>query len=400
MFAFQTGSLPLVSLLLLVLFILVFLIFEVRARAALRRALTGEIDSCVQSRLGALVGDILRQSEEARRQLAAFATLHREAQERKNGFDSHLGSAKEEIEKLLSEIRATAAEAAKFAPATAALEWTPPETLLRLAVQAPDWPAAAGHLSRIDRENATSRDFQSAGDICADRAIYAKALEFYKLAADKDPENFAARAELLALTAEFRATERAESLQVLHDLVAQNLTHPLYGSDIEKRYFRAMISLGRHREWSEFCEAQLKQPLPRAVQSALLRHLALCWQKLGRQEEAIATCDAALKLSPEDSEVLALYSRLLLHAKKYEESYRMAVRLLQRNPASTRNYMLLAEIQERRIGRPAARDLLKRALQWASAKEQFEIEDYQAKLAALDELSQTMPATQPQIIQA
>jgi len=398
--AFGAANLSVFALLLLILFIAFFVFFEFRERARMRRAIVGEIDSRVQEELGKLVGDILRRSEEAREQLAALSHLHAGLHEQKRNLETQFISAKEQIETLLSEVHGACGEVLKLTPTRSDLEWIAPGALLRLAVQAPDWPTAAGCLTRIDRENATSRDLEGAGDICRDRAVYGKALEFYQEAATRDAENHSARAQLLALTAEIRPSERAQSLQALEALLAQDLSSPLYGAKMLARYAGVMMDYGRHKELVEFGDAQLKQPLPRFAQICLHRHVAVALQKLGRTEEAVAHCETALKISADDSEVLSLYGNLLLSTKKYEEAYRIAIRVLQRNPASARNYLTLARIQERRIGRPAARDLLKRALQWADAGERFEIEDYLSKLEALDEFSQILPATQPQIIQA
>ncbi len=398
--AFGAANLSVFALLLLILFIAFSVFIEVRERARMRRAIVREIDSRVQEQLGKLVGDILRRSEEAREQLAALAHLHLTLHEQKKSLEAQFSAAKEQIEKLVGEVRTVSGELLKLAPTRSDLEWIAPEALLRLAVQAPDWPTAAGCLARIERENATSRDLEGAGDICRDRAVYGKALEFYQEAATRDPENHSARAQLLALTAAIRPSERASSLQALEDLLTQNLGNPLHGAKILTRYCGIMMDLGRHKELIEFGDLQLKQPLPRSAQTSLHRHLAIALQKLSRTDEAIAHCETALKISADDTDVLSLYGNLLLSVKKYEDAYRIAIRVLQRNPASARNYLTLARIQERRIGRPAARDLLKRALQRADAAERFEIEDYQSKLEALDEFSQILPATQPQIIQA
>lgn len=398
--AFGVSHLSLLTFLILILFIALFLLFAMRERNRARQAMLDAIDDRVRQELGKMVGDILRRSEEAREQLTALAQLHCTLHEQERSLEAQFASAKEQIEKMLVDVHATSNEVLKLAPTRSDLEWIAPEALLRLAVQAPDWPTAAGCLARIDRENATSRDLEGAGDICRDRAVYGKALEFYEEAANRDSENHSARAQLLALTAEIRPTQRAESLQALAELLAGQLNNPLYGVKMLARYSSMMMDLGRHRELIEFGEAQLKQPLPRPVQTSLRRQVAVALKKVGRTDEAVSHCEAALKIAADDTEVLSLYGNLLLCSRKYEEAYRVAIRVLQRNPASARNYLMLARIQERRIGRPAAQELLKRALQWADAGERFEIEDYQSKLEALDEFSQILPATQPQIIQA
>lgn len=400
MLAFWAAHLPLITFLLLVLFIVLFVVFEVRERLRARRTVTAEIQTRVHFELGNLVTDILRRSEEAHQQLAALAQLQASLSEQKSSLESRFAEASAELDKLLAEARNTAAELLRLTPTHSDLDWIAPESLLRLAAQSPDWPTAAGYLARIDRENATSRDLEGAGDICRDRAGYVKALEFYKEASAKDPENVTARVQLLALTAEMHAAERADSLHALQELLAEHMTSSGQGTKPLARFCGVMMDLGRHKELVEFAEAQLKQPLSRSAQIGLHRHLAVCLQKTGRSEEAIVHCEAALKISADDTEVLSLYAHLLLGTRKHEDAYRAAIRVLQRNPASARNYIVLARIQERRIGRPAARDLLKRALQWADAGERFEIEDYQSKLAALDEFAQLLPATQPQIIQA
>ena len=79
---------------------------------------------------------------------------------------------------------------------------------------------------------------------------------------------------------------------------------------------------------------------------------------------------------------------------------RIALRSLQRDPTSARSYILLAEVQEKRVGRHASRDLLQKAVTWADASELAEIESHLRRLNALDDLAEILPTTQPQLIQA
>lgn len=388
------------ALLLTILFIVIFSVVLVLERRRTAQELAHEVEDRVESELSELASEILRKGDEARQQLSALAGLQTRAREEMNRLLSQVTASKDEIDKLLAEVRSGCIEAARFAPTRSDLQWTSPEALLRLARQSDDWPTAAGYLARINRENATSRNLESAGNICRDYGFSAKAIEFYKFAAEQDPENISAQAELLGLSAASRSEDRAESLTKLQELVAQTLANGGDGAHTQKRFFDALNELGRLREMSEFCEAQLKEPITRPAQCSLHRHLAVLYQKMGRNEDSQTHCEAALRLCGDDDEVLKLYGRLLFGAKKYEEAYRIAIRTIQRDPTSARNYMALAEIQEKRMGRSAARDLLKKALQWADANEVCEIEGHLRRLTALDELSEILPSTQPQIIQA
>ncbi len=87
-------------------------------------------------------------------------------------------------------------------------------------------------------------------------------------------------------------------------------------------------------------------------------------------------------------------------AKNYEEAYRLALRALQHDPTLARSYIHLATIQEKRMGRPAARELLDKAVQFASAAEMCRIEEHLRRMAALDDLSEIVPSTGPQLIRA
>lgn len=279
-------------------------------------------------------------------------------------------------------------------------EWSSPEALLRMARQADEWSKTASYLARLDPGTATSRNLESAGDICRDQGFLAKAIEFYRQGMAKDPENCNARAEFLALSAKAHASEREDSLQMLQDLVAQTLGDATRGPAVQGIYFTVMTELGRQREMAAFCEAQLMLPLPRTAQVALHRQLAMLYKGQGKTDDAIAHCDAALKLTGEDVDLLLLHSQLLFSGKNYEEAYRVALRALQDDPTLARSYMHLAVIQEKRMGRPAARELLNKAVQWASAAEISTIEEHLRRMAALDDLSEIVPSTGPQLIRA
>src|SRR5258708_5219529 len=163
---------------------------------------------------------------------------------------------------------------AELAPTKRDLEWVPPRILVHMAGQSRTWAQASGFLSRIDHGNATSKDLEIAGDICREHSFYAKAIEFYGEAAEKDPENLGARVELLALSAEFRAAERNDALRQLQILVVQSLGNTDHGGNVLKRYLNMLDTLGRYKEMADFCEAQLKQAAPREIQAYLHRNLA------------------------------------------------------------------------------------------------------------------------------
>lgn len=390
MWAAHFASLTFVLLLLLV-GDCVFLVAEARRRS--RRVIPAQVREFLQQELSTLAADLRKANEDARERLAELAALQAAAQEEASRLQLSLAAPKPEY---------LPAETAML-PALAMqqdVEWASPESLLRLARQTDDWPRVASCLARIDRDQATSRNLETAAGIFRDHGFYVKAVELYREAVAKDPENLTARADLLALSAETRATERNESLEQLQEMVAQSLRSGVDGAGLQERFFRTMTELGRHTELAEFCAAQLKDSLPAVAEARLHRQLASACDSLGKVEEAVVHCEAALQLLGEDGELLGLYTRLLLHARQYEEAYRMALRALQSQPALAQHYMLLAEIQEKRVGRAAANELLRKALQWADDAEACEIDARLRRLSALDELSEILPATRPQIIQA
>src|SRR5579875_2886388 len=99
--AFWAAHLPLITFLLLVLFIVLFVFFEVRERLRARRTVTAEIQTRVHFELGNLVTDILRRSEEAHQQLAALAQLQASLSEQKSSLGSRFAEASAELDKLL-----------------------------------------------------------------------------------------------------------------------------------------------------------------------------------------------------------------------------------------------------------------------------------------------------------
>ncbi|MGA8110980.1 MAG: hypothetical protein WB974_16210 [Acidobacteriaceae bacterium] len=377
--------------------ILAFLVIRERRRG--RRDLVRQVQTQVDQAMEKLNAEAVRTQEEARRELGALAEGKKAIQEEARRLGEQLAVAKEETERLHAEVRKVRQQVTPLATSEE-MGWISPDALLRLAQQANDWHQAAELLSRIHLESATSKNLECAGTICREHGVFTKAVELYREATEKDPENLNARAELLALSAEIHATERNEALGKLQELVADALVLGSDGAQIQKRLFATMTALGRFREMADFCESQLKQPLSRAAQSTLHRSLAVLYEDSGRNEEALAHADAALRLLGDDPEVLALYTRLLIGARKYDEAYRNVIRSLQGDPTSARSYMALAEIQEKRVGRSAARELLGKALPWADATEMSAIEGQLRRLAALDELSEILPATQPQLIRA
>lgn len=370
-----------------------------RERGRTRRAVIRQVQARVEAEIERLSADTLRTQEAARQQLAALAEGKTAAQEEITRLHEHLASTKKEVEQLLVEARIARQKATQLATGEE-MEWASPEALLRLARQAEDWNKAAGFLAQINLDAATSRNLEAAGNLCREQGFVAKAVELYREAVAKDPENLNARAELLALSAEVHAGERNESLRKLQELVTDTLIEGSNGTHVQNRFFSAMGALGRFREMADFCESQLKQPLSRTAQSTLHRSLAALYEELGRIDEGIVHCEAALRLSGDDPEVLSLYTRLLVSARRYDDAYGNVIRALHQDPTSARSYIALADIQEKRIGRTAARELLKKAVQWADAAEMCAIEGQLRRLAALDDLSEILPATQAQFLQA
>lgn len=370
-----------------------------RERGRTRRVVIRQMQARIDAEMVRLNAATLRAQEEAEQQLAALEKGKAAADEEVARLHEQVASTRQEVERLLAEARIARQKATQLV-AVEETEWASPEALLRLAGQAEDWHHAAGYLAQINLDAATSRNLETAGNLCREHGFAAKAIELYREAVAKDPENLSARAELLALSAEVRAEERNESLRKLEELVAETLIEGSDGTHVQRRFSSAMSTLGRFREMADFCESQLKQPLSRAARSAMHRSLALLYADSGRTEEGIAHCEAALRLAGDEPEVLSLYTRLLVGARKYDEAYGHVLRALVQDPTSARSYIALAEIQEKRVGRAEAREFLKKAVPWADASEMCSIEEQLRRLAALDELAEMLPATEPQLMQA
>lgn len=402
---FWAANFPLLTLFFLFLLLadVVFLVWQERRRAS--RGLPPEVNERIDAELENLTAEIRKTHDEARLQLTAIETLKVTAHDETARLQNQVASSRVEVERLLGEVRSLSRNVTKLAPAQDDAQWVSPHALIHLARHADDWPRTASYLARIDMENATSKNLESAAGICRDQGFFAKAVELYREAVAKDPENATARIELLALSAQTSPVERVDSLNTLQDLVTKSLARPSIATDAEdahaqERFFETLIELGRYREMEEYCDAQLRQPLPADAQGVLHRNLAILYQTMGRNDDALTHCEAALRIAGDDADLLSLYGRLLFSEERYDEAYRVTLRSLQRSPTSARNYMVLAEIQEKRLGRSASRDLLKKAAQWAGPGDMGAIEDRLRRLSALDELSEVIPSTQPQIIQA
>lgn len=413
------ADMPLLVVLFLSLVNLVFAVFLIRDRRRNRAEMDAEVEERVRAEIDKLSEDTRRTNDDARQLLASISLAKAGTLEENARFQQHIEAAKDEIQRMVSEIRSVRQYVTKIttlregaAPAGAAKaraesytaqendEWNSPEALLRTARQSGDWATTAGCLAQLNPATATSRNLESAGDICRNQGFFAKAIEFYRQAIAKDGENLTARAEFLALSAKAHASEREESLRLLQDVVARTLDDAVTGPDIQNIFFSVMIELGRERELVGFCEAQLLLPLPRLGMVALHRDLALLYRRQGRTDDALLHCEAALKVAGDDVDLLVLHSQLLFSARNFEEAYRLALRALQHDPTLARGYINLATIQEKRMGRPAARELLDKASQFASAGEMHRIEEHLRRMAALDDLSEIVPSTGPQLIRA
>jgi tetratricopeptide (TPR) repeat protein len=411
--ALLMADLPPVVVLLFSLANLLLIFYLIRDRRRARAELEEQMQEHVRAELDKLTEDTRRTNDDARQLLASISLAKAASLEENARFQQQIDAAKEEIQRVVSEIRsvrqyvtrittareeATPAEASQGHPRDG--EWSSPEALLGMARQSDEWSKTASFLARIDPVTATSRNLESAGDICRDQGFLAKAIEFYRQAATKDAENVKARAEFLALSAKAHASEREESLRLLQDLISRTLSDTVMGPVIQNIFFTVMTELGRERELSAFCEAQLLLPLPRVAQLALHRHLAFLYKSQNKTEDALPHCDAALKLAGDDVDLLVVNSQLLFSARNYEEAYRLALRSLQHDPTLARSYINLATIQEKRMGRPAARELLSKAVQWASAAEKNQIDEHLRRMSALDDLSDIVPSSGPQLIRA
>jgi len=377
-----------------------FALLMLRERSRARRELGRQAWIRLQTEMERLTASAVQTHDNARQHLASVISVKAATEEEAGRFQQQLSTSKQEFEQLLAHVRSVSQQMTTLTPAADEVEWTSPEALLRLARGANDWPQVAGYLARINLDFATSKNLECAGNICRDHGVFSKAVDLYRAAAARDPENLSARAELLALSAAISPTQRTESLRQLQEMATQTFVDGTNGAHIQSRFFATLSGLGRHKEMSDFCEALLQLPLSPHAQSTLHRNLADLYRSLDKPDAAVTHCEAALKLHGEDTHVLALYAQLLVQAKKYDEAFRIALRSLQRDPTCARCYMVLAEVQEKRVGRPAARSLLEKAAHWADTSELIEIDASLRRLTALDELSAILPATQPQLIQA
>lgn len=416
------ADLPPVVVLLFSLANLVLIVYLIRDRRRSRAEVADQVEDRVRAEMDRLTEDTRRTNDDARQLLASISLAKAASLEENARFQQQIDAAKDEIQRMVSEIRSVRHYVTKIttvpeevapppqpeAPQARAQtqatretdEWNSPEALLRLARLSDEWSKTAGYLARLDTATATSRNLESAGDICRDQGFLAKAIEFYRQATNKDGENLNARAEFLAMSAKAHASEREESLRLLQDLVAKTLGDTVLGPGIQNIFYTVATELGREREMAAFCEAQLLLPLPRVGQMALHRHLAVLYKNQNKTDEALLHCDAALRLAGEDVDLLVLHSQLLFSARNYEESYRLALRALQHDPTLARAYINLAMVQEKRMGRPAARELLNKAVPFASAAEMCRIEEQLRRMAALDDLSDIVPSSGPQLIRA
>jgi len=415
------ADMPLLVVFFLSLVNLVLIFFLIRDRRRTRSEMDEQLEARVRGEIDKLSEDTRRTNDDARQLLASISLAKAGTLEENARFQQHIEAAKDEIQRMVSEIRSVRQYVTKIttlregvAPNGADVgktraenhatrendEWNSPEVLLRTARHSGDWATTAGCLAQLNPETATSRNLESAGDICRDQGFFAKAIEFYRQATAKDSENLTARAEFLALSAKAHASEREESLRQLQDMVSDTLGDEAMGPDIRNIFFTVLLELGREQELAGFCEAQLLLPLPRLGSLALHRDLAVLYRSQGKTDDALLHCEAALKLAGEDVDLLVLNSQLLFTARNYEEAYRIALRALQHDPTLARGYMNLAMIQEKRMGRPAARELLDKAVQFASAGEMGRIDEQLRRMAALDDLSEIVPSTGPQLIRA
>jgi tetratricopeptide (TPR) repeat protein len=338
----------------------------------IRRELAGDVSVQVRAELGAMFGDILKQIETARVHVQQMGRLQAEFEGERAKLAEEISASKAEITKTIGDMRSYYERFQQLMPSREDLLWVSPRELVLRAGEAGSWKDAATYLANIDINNATSKDFEVAGDVCRRHRFLAKAIEYYERACDKDPDNISARAERLALIAESRASERTDALRALQDLISSNPTM----TGILIRYLNVLIDLGRYSDMAAFCETRLRDAriLTAAIRLRLYRNLAVAYGELDRPDDALKQYEAALKIDPNHVDTLKSYAIDLRDLNRLEEADEISKKLLSIDPLQPSLYLLRARVKTRQGDLSTAREVLETARTLAGGVDLMEVE--------------------------
>lgn len=353
--------------------------FVLREFRSIRKELADDIDTRVKAELGAVLADIQKQTENARVQLTEGVSIRTALKTESGELQAQMKASRDEAQRLLEELRGEAEKFRDVVPKAQELSWISPRDLIVRARSASSWKEAYGSLAALDVDNATSKDLEVAGDICREHRFFKKAIEFYRLATERDADNVSAQVELAALTAEFDASARVKSLERLRTLAEANL----HSDTILRRYFNVLIELERFQELSSFSSSHVNDnDLPASSRASLRRNLATSLSRQGRLDKAQAELEAALQVSPNDENTLRAYAALLMETGRFAEGARHYRRLIQIDPTDGAYFLGLGRALNQEGRFEAALAALSKAHEISTGARRYEAESEIRKLSA------------------
>ena len=182
--------------------------------------------------------------------------------------------------------------------------------------------------------DSTSKVMESAGDLMRKTKRNSLAMDLYKAAAERDPDNLTAQVELLALQIEDDYSKRESAIEDALQLIKK---HPKPG--FLARIFNAIIHVQRYDLLLHFVDevfAVKDQFRTKEANALLYRNRGVALLELGRTEESTAAYEKALEISPDDENVLKAFLRVLEDRGDEVEYLRICDRLIELDPSDVR----------------------------------------------------------------
>lgn len=367
---FLGSNFPQVFFILMIALVAAIALREFRS---MRKELLEEIQPRIKAEIAALLGDIYSHNESILKQLKQAEEIKVDLLNERNNFSQLVEDAKKAMATSVEDAREASLTIQKLIPMKKDIGWIRPRDLVNQAEKAADWPGAYQYLAMIDENNATSSDLERAGDICRSKhGFIEKAIDFYKKAVAKDPNNLMAQGELLALVAETRFKEREGAIADLKNMVLNNINN----GNLMARYFNTLIQLARFNEMAGFCEQQLSPELPiwKETKVILYRNLAVANKRLNNIAQALQYYNTAIALEPSDENSLFALSVLLIEEKNFADAFRHIGLLLKIDPKDAKYYILLARVAMPRGDSGLALKALDAAKLYADSDQKYEIQ--------------------------
>ncbi len=309
-----------------------------REYGKLRSEISGAVDDAVNSRLGAILGNLQIESGKASKILANIEEKYEKAQVTLDEYEERLAEKEAVVNSSLMSIEEKLALVSTIVPPENSAKYSAQHYAL-LARNAQSLGEAVSLIEEARKDtDATSKDLEVVGDTARRFRRFSLAASLYKDALACDPTNHSARLELLSLTAETMPAERDKALSEIRELVLETQNASLLGRAANTYY-----QLDRYAELQSICREMLnRNPRPGSdiwLQSN--RDLAVTLKNQGHLDESVERFEIALEQRPNDENLLKAYIGVLRDMKVFDRTIPLAKRLLALDPLDGHYYYIV-----------------------------------------------------------